>query len=62
MKVNLIHGLVHRNMALLFVYIVSLWMGRYLCSFRPLPHCFFFNEKIVLKHRIMYLAPPEQEE
>ena len=23
---------------------------------------FFFNEKIVLKHRIMYLAPPEQEE
>ena len=62
MKVNLIHGLLHRNMALLFVHIVSLWLGRYLCSFRPLPHLFFFNEKIVLKHLIMYLAPPEQEE
>ena len=34
-------GLLHRKMVLLFVHIVTVWLVRYLCSFRPFPHLFF---------------------
>ena len=61
MKVNLTHGLLHRKMVLLFVNIVTVWLGRYLCSFIPFPHLFSLMGKVVLKYLIMYLVPPKQE-
>ena len=42
--------------------IVTVWLGRCLCSFRPFPHLFFLMGKIVLKYLIMFLVPPKQEE